>query len=137
MTGGSAAPPLLIDAFRDEYGVTVEHGWGMTELSPVGTYNAEARSGRTDWRGGDAAHAEARPHPGRDRYEDRPDADNKELPWDGKAFGDLKVRGPWIASAYYGDEAGSALDEAGWFATGDVATIVRMDSWRSPTVRKT
>ena len=40
MTGGSAAPPLLIEAFRDEYGVTVEHGWGMTELSPVGTYNA-------------------------------------------------------------------------------------------------
>ena len=40
MTGGSAAPPLLIEAFRDEYGVAVEHGWGMTELSPVGTYNA-------------------------------------------------------------------------------------------------
>src|SRR5262249_22127116 len=40
MTGGSAAPPLLIDAFRDEYGVAVDHGWGMTELSPVGTYNA-------------------------------------------------------------------------------------------------
>ena len=40
MTGGSAAPPLLIEAFRDEFGVAVEHGWGMTELSPVGTYNA-------------------------------------------------------------------------------------------------
>src|SRR6201999_216736 len=40
MTGGSAAPPLLIEAFRDEYGVAVEQGWGMTELSPVGTYNA-------------------------------------------------------------------------------------------------
>jgi len=51
------------------------------------------------------------------------DADNKELPWDGVAFGDLKVRGSWVASAYYGDEPGSALDEDGWFATGDVATI--------------
>ena len=49
--------------------------------------------------------------------------DGKELPWDGKAFGDLKVRGPWVASAYYGDEPGSALDADGWFATGDVATI--------------
>ena len=54
MTGGSAAPPLLIDAFRDEYGVAVEHGWGMTELSPVGTYNAPkaAQAGTDEGRGG-------------------------------------------------------------------------------------
>ena len=51
------------------------------------------------------------------------DGDGKELPWDGIAFGDLMVRGPWVASAYYGDAPGSALDEDGWFATGDVATI--------------
>jgi fatty-acyl-CoA synthase len=51
------------------------------------------------------------------------DSNDKELPWDGTAFGDLKVRGPWVASAYYGDEPGSALDAGGWFATGDVATI--------------
>ena len=51
------------------------------------------------------------------------DGEGKELPWDGVAFGDLKVKGPWVASAYYGDEPGSALDADGWFATGDVATI--------------
>jgi fatty-acyl-CoA synthase len=51
------------------------------------------------------------------------DGEGNELPWDGKAFGDLKVRGPWVASAYYGDAPGSALDADGWFATGDVATI--------------
>jgi fatty-acyl-CoA synthase len=51
------------------------------------------------------------------------DAAGAELPWDGKAFGDLKVKGPWVTSAYYGDEPGSALDSDGWFATGDVATI--------------
>jgi fatty-acyl-CoA synthase len=51
------------------------------------------------------------------------DGDGKELPWDGKQFGDLKVRGPWVCSAYYGDPPGSALDPDGWFATGDVATI--------------
>ena len=123
MTGGSAAPPLLIDAFRDEYGVAVEHGWGMTELSPVGTYNAPkpAQSGLS----GEAATRhmlkQGRVLSGIDMK--IVDSDNKELPWDGKAFGDLKVRGPWVASAYYGDEPGSALDADGWFATGDVATI--------------
>jgi 3-(methylthio)propionyl---CoA ligase len=123
MTGGSAAPPLLIDAFRDEYGVAVEHGWGMTELSPVGTYNAPkvAQAGLT----GEAATRhmvkQGRVLAGIDMK--IVDGDGKELPWDGKAFGDLKVRGPWVANAYYGDAAGSALDTDGWFATGDVATI--------------
>jgi acyl-CoA synthetase (AMP-forming)/AMP-acid ligase II len=123
MTGGSAAPPLLIDAFRDEYGVAIEHGWGMTELSPVGTYNAPktAQAGLT----GEAATRhmlkQGRVLSGIDMK--IVDGDGKELPWDGKAFGDLKVRGPWVASAYYGDEPGSALDADGWFTTGDVATI--------------
>jgi len=123
MTGGSAAPPLLIDAFREEYGVTVEHGWGMTELSPVGTYNAPkpAQAGLT----GEAVTRHMLKQGRVLSCIDMKivDADNKELPWDGVAFGDLKVRGPWVASAYYGDEPGSALDEDGWFATGDVATI--------------
>jgi fatty-acyl-CoA synthase len=123
MTGGSAAPPLLIDAFRDEYGVTVEHGWGMTELSPVGTYNAPKppQAGLT----GEAVTRHMLKQGRVLSCIDMKivDADNKELPWDGVAFGDLKVRGPWVASAYYGDEPGSALDEDGWFATGDVATI--------------
>jgi acyl-CoA synthetase (AMP-forming)/AMP-acid ligase II len=123
MTGGSAAPPLLIEAFRDEYGVAVEHGWGMTELSPVGTYNAPkpAQVGLT--RDEAAAHMlkQGRILPGIDMK--IVDGAGQELPWDGVAFGDLMVKGPWIASAYYGDEAGSALDPDGWFATGDVATI--------------
>ncbi len=123
MTGGSAAPPLLIEAFRDEYGIAVEHGWGMTELSPVGTYNAPkpAQAGLT--RDQAAAHMlkQGRILPGIDMK--IVDGEGNELPWDGVAFGDLKVKGPWIASSYYGDEPGSALDADGWFATGDVATI--------------
>jgi fatty-acyl-CoA synthase len=51
------------------------------------------------------------------------DGEGGELPWDGVAFGDLMVRGPWVCSAYYGEELGSACDAEGWFATGDVATI--------------
>jgi len=120
MTGGSAAPPLLIDAFRDEYGVAVEHGWGMTELSPVGTYNA-TRPAPSKQEATQHMLKQGRVLPGIDMK--IVDGDGKELPWDGKAFGDLKVRGPWVASAYYGDEPGSALDADGWFATGDVATI--------------
>jgi fatty-acyl-CoA synthase len=123
MTGGSACPPLLIEAFEAEYGVGVEHGWGMTELSPVGTYNApkpvHATLSQAD------RHAlmlkQGRVLSGIDMK--IVDGDGAELKWDGKAFGDLKVRGPWVCSAYYGDEPGSALDAEGWFATGDVATI--------------
>jgi fatty-acyl-CoA synthase len=123
MTGGSAAPPLLIEAFGNEYGVAVEHGWGMTELSPVGTYNAPklAQAGLTGAAAVQHMLKQGRILPGIDMK--IVDGAGKELPWDGVAFGDLMVRGPWVASAYYGDEPGSACDADGWFATGDVATI--------------
>jgi 3-(methylthio)propionyl---CoA ligase len=123
MTGGSAAPPLLIEAFRDEYNVAVEHGWGMTELSPVGTYNAPKPAQADLPKQAAAEHMlkQGRVLPGLDMK--IVGGDGGELPWDGAAFGDLMVRGPWVASAYFGDDAGSALDKDGWFATGDVATI--------------
>jgi fatty-acyl-CoA synthase len=123
MTGGSAAPPLLIEAFRDEHDVAVEHGWGMTELSPVGTYNAPkpAQAHLTPEAAVQHMLKQGRILPGIDMK--IVDGDGKELPWDGVAFGDLMVRGPWVASAYYGDPPGSACDADGWFATGDVATI--------------
>ena len=123
MTGGSAAPPLLIEAFRDEFGVAVEHGWGMTELSPVGTYNAPKPAQAELGKDAAVQHMlkQGRVLPGLDMK--IVDGDGKELPWDGVAFGDLLVRGPWVCSAYYGDKPGSAVDADGWFATGDVATI--------------
>jgi fatty-acyl-CoA synthase len=121
--GGSACPALLIEAFAQEYGVHVNHAWGMTELSPLGTYN----SPKPVHAGLDQAELDrlmlkqGRVPPGIDMKIVN-DA-NEELPWDGVAFGDLKVRGPWVASAYYGEPDGSAVDAEGWFATGDVATI--------------
>lgn len=123
MTGGSAAPPLLIEAFRDEYGVRLEHGWGMTELSPVGTYNAPKTQQLGLSKDEAAKHMlkQGRILPGIDMK--IVDSQGKELPWDGVAFGDLKVKGPWIASAYYREPENSAVDADGWFATGDVATI--------------
>ncbi len=123
MTGGSACPPLLIEAFGREYGIRIEHGWGMTECSPVGTYNRPkpAHAGLDGPGMERLTLKQGRVLPGFDMKIVN-DA-NQELPWDGAAFGDLKVRGLWVASAYYGEPAGSALDGDGWFATGDVATI--------------
>ena len=123
MTGGSAAPAALIEAFRDEYGVRMEHGWGMTELSPVGTYNAPKLAQVGLEKNAAVQHMlkQGRVLPGIDMK--IVDGEGRELPWDGVAFGDLMVRGPWVCSAYYGDAPGSAVDRDGWFATGDVATI--------------
>lgn len=123
MTGGSACPPLLIEAFGDEYGVEVQHGWGMTELSPVGTYNQRkpAHDGLSKQEGYALTQKQGRALYGLDMK--IVDDAGEELAWDGVSFGDLKVRGFWAASAYYGEPEGSALDADGWFATGDVATI--------------
>ncbi len=122
MTGGSACPPLLIEAFGKEYGVKVEHGWGMTELSPVGTYNQPkpAHAGLDEAGRLRLGLKQGRALCGIDM---KIVNDGVELPWDGVQFGDLMVRGPFVCSAYFGDPPGSALDPDGWFATGDVATI--------------
>lgn len=123
ITGGSACPPLLLEAFGSEYGITVEHAWGMTELSPVGSYNKP--KARQEGLTGEAwlRHnlKQGRTLFGIDMK--IVDDDGQELPWDGVRFGELKVRGPWVANAYYGDPPGSACDENGWFKTGDVCTI--------------
>jgi len=123
ITGGSACPPLLIEAFEGEYGVEILHAWGMTELSPIGTVNAP-KPANAHLTGQDRVHHVLKQGRGFFGIDMKiVNDDGAELPWDGKAFGDLKVRGPWVCNAYYGDEPGSALDAEGWFATGDVATI--------------
>ncbi|HMM54392.1 MAG TPA: 3-(methylthio)propionyl-CoA ligase [Candidatus Desulfobacillus sp.] len=121
--GGSAAPPALIRAFDEDFGITVLHAWGMTEMSPLGTVNTpkgkhlKLPAAELD---------RMRLNQGRPIYGVEMkivDDSGKELPRDGKAFGDLLVRGPWIASGYYKGEGGDILREGGWFATGDVATL--------------
>ena len=121
--GGSAAPRSMIDTFIKDYGVNVVHAWGMTETSPIGTTGNLLKK-----------HAEL---PENEKIDIRikqgrlvygvelkiTDDDNKELPRDGVAFGDIKVRGPWITSGYFKGEGGNVLDEGGWFTTGDVGTI--------------
>ncbi len=125
--GGSACPPAMINAFNDDYGVEVLHAWGMTEMSPLGTVctlkNAQLALPPQE-------QLKVRLKQGRSLFGvDMKIVDDagRELPWDGKAYGDLLVRGPWIIASYFKGEGGDPLryDEhgRGWFPTGDVATI--------------
>jgi len=121
--GGSACPPVLMQAFGDEYGVRVDHAWGMTEMSPIGTYNMP-KSTNAHLSGAEAFRL--REKQGRVMFGVDMrivNDDGVELPWDGLTSGNLQVKGPNVCSAYLGDAPGSALDADGWFATGDVATI--------------
>ena len=125
--GGSAAPPAMIRAFQEDYGVQVLHAWGMTEMSPLGTvctFKAKHAKSSKDER------YALQNKVGRVIYgvDTRiVGEDGNELPRDGKAFGDLQVRGPWIIKGYFKGEGGDPLrkDEhgQGWFPTGDVVTI--------------
>lgn len=121
--GGSACPRMLIEAFGDEFGVRVDHAWGMTELSPIGTFNAPKADSSND----KEASLRRRMKQGRAVFGvdmKIVGGDGRELPWDGTSFGDLYVRGPWVCSAYHkAGPDGLSHDEDGWFRTGDVATI--------------
>ena len=127
--GGSACPPAMIAAFNDDYGVEVLHAWGMTEMSPLGTlctlknkHDAlpEAEKMKIRLKQGRAIY-------GVDMK--IVDETGHELPWDGKTFGDLLVRGPWVVREYFKGEGGDPLvysgkdGTEGWFPTGDVGTI--------------
>jgi fatty-acyl-CoA synthase len=125
--GGSACPPAMIAAFNDQYGVEVLHAWGMTEMSPLGTVctlkNAQVALPADE-------KMKVRLKQGRSVFGVDMKIVNElgeEQPWDGKAYGDLLVRGPWIIASYFKGEGGDPLqyDAAGrgWFPTGDVATI--------------
>jgi acyl-CoA synthetase (AMP-forming)/AMP-acid ligase II len=123
--GGSAVPRSMIEAFENDHGVAVMHGWGMTEMSPVGAV-CSLMPDMADWSVED-----------RFRLQEKQghaiwgvdfkivDENGARLPHDGESAGILHVRGPWVASGYFRDEAASeaAFDAEGWFSTGDVATI--------------
>jgi fatty-acyl-CoA synthase len=120
--GGSACPPAMMRTFTEQYGVSVLHAWGMTEMSPLGTAcTFKAKHEQLDAQARYAVQAKQ----GRAIYGvdmKIVDPAGKELPWDGSASGELMVRGPWIVSAYLKGEGGSPLVD-GWFPTGDVASI--------------
>jgi 3-(methylthio)propionyl---CoA ligase len=120
--GGSACPPAMIKSFRDDYGVTVLHAWGMTEMSPLGTVcNLKLKHLASD----KDTQLAVQLKQGRAVFGVEMkivDPEGQELPWDGSAAGDLLVKGPWIVSGYFKGEGGDPCVD-GWFPTGDVATI--------------
>jgi len=124
-SGGSAAPRSMIEAFEEKYGVQFIHGWGMTETSPLGSL-ALPKQKQLERSKDELLTIKTRqglPPFGVDMKV--VGADGKVQPHDGKARGELLVRGPWIVGGYFNDEpaTAAAFDEAGWFRTGDIATI--------------
>ena len=120
--GGSACPRAITQKFQDVYGVKVIHAWGMTEMSPLGTLGSlkPEYAGLTGEARLDVQQKQGHPPFGVEmKIED--DA-GRAVPWDGKSFGRLMVRGPAVARAYYKDD-GNILDGQGFFDTGDVATM--------------
>ena len=121
--GGSAAPRFMIQAFQDEYQVHVNHAWGMTELSPLGTVGSHTAE-TLGW--DKEAQLDLQCKQGRAIFgvemkiqDDR----GVDKPRDGESQGHLKVRGPWVARTYFNYDGAPIIDNDGWFDTGDVSTI--------------
>ena len=127
LVGGAAIPEATVRAFESRHGLRIVHAWGMTETSPLGSVSrvpSELEAASPDvqyaWRV-----KQGRPAP---FVEIRARGDDGLVPWDGATMGELEVRGPWVASAYYSGDGspGEGTDrwsDDGWFRTGDIVTI--------------
>jgi len=123
VVGGAAAPQSMIEGFDQKHGLKIVHAWGMTETSPLGTVSnlKSYQDNLSDAEKFAIRAKQGTPVPG---VEIRGiDEQGREIPWDGKTFGELQVRGPWIISGYYNDERSPESFQDGWFRTGDVVTI--------------
>ena len=121
--GGTAAPPIMVRTLQEEYGVQVCHAWGMTEMSPLGTTGVLKKDSLSLTKDEQYKLQEKQ---GRGIYGVEMkivDDHGTSLPKDGVVFGNLMVRGPWVANGYFKGEGGEVLDADGWFPTGDVATL--------------
>ena len=123
VVAGAALPRAFVELYERKYGVHVMLAWGMTELTPIGTVTSLK------------SHLTSLPDDKRFEFMARHglplagvdvrivDAQQKELPWDGIAMGELQARGPWVAAGYYNDSRSGQSFIDGWLRTGDVATI--------------
>ena len=124
LVGGSAVPRKMIVDFKQKYDVRILQGWGMTEMSPLGSLTSFTGK-MEDWPEEKQFDVMAKCGVPATLVEMKiTDDEGRELPWDGKATGELLVKGPCVISAYYhSDEGATAFTEDGWFHTGDVASI--------------
>ena len=123
VVGGAAIPQATIEAFEKRHGLHVVHAWGMTEMAPLGTAShlpadlVDAPEGAKYQQ----LAKQGRPSP---FVEIRARNEDGLVPWNGQAMGELEVRGPWVAAAYYRrDDCGDRFTGDGWFRTGDIVTI--------------
>ena len=118
--GGSAVPESLICAFSERHGLEIRQGWGMTELSPVGSFTSPREGHGQDYAYRATAGAKL------PFVEIRARNVDGLVPWDGQTMGELEVRGPFVVGEYYEsepDEGGPRFTDDGWFRTGDIVTI--------------
>lgn len=121
--GGSACPRAMTEKFERVYEVEVIHAWGMTEMSPLGSLGT-IKPAYGDLDGDKLLDIKQKQGYAPFGVEMKVTNDeNEDMPWDGKTFGRLKVRGPAVARAYYGGAGADQFDAEGWFDTGDVAHI--------------
>jgi len=123
LSGGAAVPGSLQKAYKAVFGFGITHAWGMTETSPLGSVcvplasHANLPPEELD----QVLASQGRVPPGVEMRIVR--EDGSEAPWDDRTFGEIQVRGNWIAAAYYKEDAGPDKFKDGWLRTGDVATI--------------
>jgi fatty-acyl-CoA synthase len=121
--GGAALSASMIERFERDFGAETMQGWGMTETSPLCVIG-RLRTKHAELPGEEKLKLKLKQGHGIWGVDLKiVDDDGRPLPWDGKAFGEVFVRGPWIASGYFKGEGGGKLDSEGYFPTGDVATI--------------
>lgn len=119
--GGAACPFPIVQAFDKDYGIAVTHGWGMTELSPIGVIN-QPKPAMYDWPADERLAHQRKQGRGICGIDMKiVDAAGKDIPRDGKTSGRLMTRGHWVVDTYFGHDRSSL--ENGWFDTGDISTI--------------
>jgi fatty-acyl-CoA synthase len=123
LVGGSAVPRAMIAAYKQRHGIQIVQGWGMTETSPVAStaalpHDLASADEETQF---DLEATAGIPLP---FVEVRARVGDEDVPWDGEAMGELEVRGPWVASAYYDTpDAADRWTDDGWFRTGDIVSL--------------
>jgi len=124
VVGGSACPPAMLRAFKEQFNCETIHAWGMTEISPLGTANQlkTKHLHLSDEEKLQIRLSQGRPPFGVDLRLTDAEKGTHEIERDGQTTGNLQVKGHWVISHYFGKEE-SALTDDGWFDTGDIATL--------------